>query len=125
MLQKLKVAASRPQRLAALAERCIAEKDHYPITPFIAAAEVLANVGDNVASVDESPVTMYHVRACLERNAIRRYFFMRSAILGWGLPAAVGVSPGLNRAPVVALLGDGSSITVHRDFGRRQNRNYR
>jgi len=35
---------------------------------------------------------------------------MRSAILGWGLPAAVGVSLGTNRSPVVALLGDGSAL---------------
>ncbi|WP_025424383.1 thiamine pyrophosphate-dependent enzyme [Sodalis praecaptivus] len=102
--------AARRERLAAMEERYLAEKDCTPITPFVAAGAVLAAVGANVAIVDESPATMYHVRAFLERNAIQRYFFMRSAILGWGLPAAVGVSLGRKRAPVVALLGDGSSL---------------
>ena len=35
---------------------------------------------------------------------------MRSAILGWGIPAAVGTSLGLDRQPVVALVGDGAAL---------------
>lgn len=36
--------------------------------------------------------------------------FMRSAILGWGMPAAVGVSLRLGREPVVSVLGDGAAM---------------
>jgi benzoylformate decarboxylase len=46
----------------------------------------------------------------MEKWPVRRYFLTGSAILGWGLPAAVGVSLGLAQSPVVALIGDGSSL---------------
>src|SRR5581483_574883 len=79
-------------------------------TPLIEAHEVLRGVGTRATIVDESPVTMEFVRDCLRVFPTRRYMFMRSAILGWGMPAAVGVSLGLDREPVVALVGDGSSL---------------
>ncbi|SFB04925.1 benzoylformate decarboxylase [Rhizobium sp. NFR07] len=103
-------ATARGFRLSNLEARFQNERWQTPITPFVAAGEALRALGDHVAVVDEAPATMHHVRAFLERASVRRYFFMRSAILGWGLPAAVGVSLGLDRAPVVALLGDGSAL---------------
>ncbi|WP_337268775.1 thiamine pyrophosphate-binding protein [Oryzifoliimicrobium ureilyticus] len=102
--------ASRRHRLEALVTRFDTEHFRRPITPFVATGEILNAIGKDAAVVDEAPATMYHVRAFLERASVRRYFFMRSAILGWGLPAAVGVSLGLDRSPVVALLGDGSAL---------------
>jgi benzoylformate decarboxylase len=102
--------ASRRARLRNLELSLSENMSRIPISPLAAAGEVLSAIGRDVAIVDEAPATMYHVRAFLERGEVRRYFFMRSAILGWGLPAAIGVSLGLNRAPVVALLGDGSSL---------------
>jgi benzoylformate decarboxylase len=101
---------SRNARLRDLELRLVENMSRVPISPLVAAGEVLSAVGHDVAVVDEAPATMYHVRAFLEREEVRRYFFMRSAILGWGLPAAIGASLGLNRAPVVAFLGDGSSL---------------
>jgi benzoylformate decarboxylase len=103
-------ATARGFRLRNLETRFQGERWQTPITPFVAAGEALRALGKDIAVVDEAPATMHHVRAFLERAAVRRYFFMRSAILGWGLPAAVGVSLGLDRAPVVALLGDGSAL---------------
>lgn len=81
-----------------------------PIPPFVAAAEVAASLSHNVIVVDEAPATMVHMRSFLERVSINRYFFMRSAILGWGLPAAVGVALASPSTPVVALIGDGSAL---------------
>lgn len=101
---------ARNSRLKSLEARLRDEIRRVPISPFVAAGEALRALGSDVAVVDEAPATMYHVRAFLERAAVRRYFFMRSAILGWGLPAAVGVSLGIERSPVVALLGDGSAL---------------
>ncbi len=60
--------------------------------------------------VDEAPATIPHVRACLDSHSARQYLFTRSAILGWVMPAAVGTSLGLDRSPVVCLVGDGSAM---------------
>jgi benzoylformate decarboxylase len=80
------------------------------ISPFAAAAEIMKAVGSHTPIVDESPATMRHIQSFLRSPSSRQYYFMRSAILGWGMPAAVGISLGLNREPVVALIGDGSAL---------------
>lgn len=97
-------------RLSALSQQLAQRKHQVPIAPFVAAGEVLAALSENVIVVDEAPATMMHVRAFLEQTPLRSYYFMRSAILGWGLPAAVGVALGSPGSPVVALLGDGSTL---------------
>jgi benzoylformate decarboxylase len=101
---------ARSQRLQQLDGRLRKERSQMPIPPLIAASEVLGALNRGVAIVDEAPATMYHVRTIMEKIAFRQYLFTRSAILGWGLPASVGVSLGLGRSPVVALLGDGSAL---------------
>jgi len=79
-------------------------------TPLTAAAEVVRAIGPHVAIIDEAPVTISYVRALLASPSSRQYFGPRTGILGWGMPAAVGVSLGLGREPVVSLVGDGSSL---------------
>jgi benzoylformate decarboxylase len=93
-----------------LQSRLRSERSQPAITPFLAASEVLRVIGSEVAIVDESPVTLEAVRQLIGTSSARQYFFMRSAILGWGMPAAVGVCLGRDRAPVVSLVGDGSSL---------------
>jgi len=100
----------RQARLASLAERFAEQHGSVPISPFVAAGAVLNALDEDVIVVDEAPATMLHVREFLQRASFRRYFFMRSAILGWGLPAAVGVALGSPGCPVVALVGDGSAL---------------
>jgi benzoylformate decarboxylase len=102
--------AQRKERLASLASRLEEQRRHLPIAPFVAAGAVLSSLGSDVIVVDEAPATMAHVREFLEQARFRKYYFMRSAILGWGLPAAVGVALGSPGSPVVALLGDGSAL---------------
>jgi benzoylformate decarboxylase len=101
--------ANRQLRLAALSERIEAEKTIVPTTPFFAASAVITALDDDVIVVDEAPATIAHARALLEKVQVKRYFFMRSAILGWGLSAAVGVALG-SKTRVVALIGDGSAL---------------
>jgi benzoylformate decarboxylase len=40
----------------------------------------------------------------------RQYFFNRGGGLGWGMPAGLGVSLALDRAPVLCVVGDGSAM---------------
>lgn len=95
---------------AKLNARAAAELDAPKTTPLTAAAQIVSAIGPDVAIVDEAAVTMFHVRSFLNSRSSRQYFFMRSAILGWGMPAAVGVSLGLGREPVVSLSGDGATL---------------
>jgi benzoylformate decarboxylase len=46
----------------------------------------------------------------LNSSSDRQYSFLRGGGLGWGMPAAVGCSLGLGRAPVVCLVGDGAAL---------------
>jgi benzoylformate decarboxylase len=50
------------------------------------------------------------MRGFLNSDWPRQYSFLRGGALGWGMPAAVGCSLGLGRAPVVCLVGDGAAL---------------
>jgi benzoylformate decarboxylase len=101
---------ARERRRDQVAARARAEFDAPVITPFVAAREVLRAIGPDIPIVDEAPATLHHVRTCLDSPSARQYLFTRSAILGWGMPAAVGTSLSLGRRPVVCLVGDGSAM---------------
>lgn len=101
---------NRAAARAAMHECAQAEFNAATTTPLVAAAEVMRAVGPNVTVVDEAAATFHHVRSFLRSASPRQYLFMRSAILGWGIPAAVGASLGLDRQPVVALVGDGAAL---------------
>jgi benzoylformate decarboxylase len=95
------------QRLAAHASR---EMDVVPVTPLVAAQEVVRAIGPYVAIVDEAIATSLHVRSFLNSSSPRQYSFLRGGALGWGMPAAVGCSLGLGREPTVSLVGDGAAL---------------
>jgi benzoylformate decarboxylase len=79
-------------------------------SPLVAAYETLRAIGGDIPIIDEAPATIIHVRDCLDSSSSRQYTFTRSGILGWAMPAAVGMSLGLGRRPVVCLVGDGSAM---------------
>ena len=105
-----KAATEQQARRAALQERAVAEAAAPVTTPFVAAAEVVRAIGPLVAIVDEAPATMISVRSLLQSSSPRQYSACRGGGLGWGMPAAVGWSLGLDRQPVVSLVGDGASM---------------
>jgi benzoylformate decarboxylase len=43
-------------------------------------------------------------------TAAKQYFHNRGGVLGWGMPAAVGVSLAHDQAPVLCVVGDGSAM---------------
>jgi len=84
---------------------------HAPvIAPLVAAHEVMKAIGPDIAIVDEAVATSEGVRAFLDSPSNHQYSFLRGGALGWGMPAAVGASLGLGRAPVVSLVGDGAAL---------------
>lgn len=102
--------ADREARRAALRDRARADFEAPVTTPFVAASEVVRAIGPQVAIIDEAPATMVSVRSLLASSSARQYSACRGGGLGWGMPAAVGWSIGLDRQPVVSLVGDGSAM---------------
>ena len=108
----LRASATRDHeaRCAMVAEHARAEHKALATTPLVAAREVIRAAGPDIAIVDEACATFGHVRSFLHSSSTRQYAFMRGAILGWGIPAAIGTCLGLDRQPVLALLGDGAAL---------------
>ncbi len=100
----------RAARRAAQRDRVRAEFDAAMTTPFVACNEVLRAIGPEVAIVDEAASLMPLTRSLLDSPSWRQYSACRGGGLGWGMPAAVGMSLGLDRNPVVCLVGDGAAM---------------
>lgn len=126
-LQPLLAEATVPQRAAraavlrqaaqqratarrALNDEADAALDAPAIPPLLAAREAVRAIGPDIAIVDEAIATSSPVRKFLDSDSPNQYSFLRGGGLGWGMPAAVGCSLGLGRAPVVCLVGDGAAL---------------
>src|SRR5215472_11880896 len=104
-------AAARRKRLAReLEQQAARQADLSPMSPLVAAHALLGAVPADALVVDEAPATMAHVRALHRAGKSGRYFCNRGAGLGWGMPAALGVSLGRGREPVLCIVGDGSAM---------------
>ena len=108
----LREAARREQhaRRARLAAAADAAFDAPVVTPLVAAREMARAVGSETAIIDEAVATSLDLRGFLDSNSTRQYSFSRGGALGWGMPAAVGFSLGIDRAPVVSIVGDGAAL---------------
>ena len=84
--------------------------DDVPMHPMAAAHALLRALPPDTAVVDEAITTGTYVRGFHQPSIGGRYYFCRGGGLGWGMPAALGVSLGLDRAPVLCVVGDGSAM---------------
>jgi benzoylformate decarboxylase len=105
-----RAAQDREARRAQLIATADSELAGPVITPLVAGREMARAIGPDIAIVDEAAATMGHLRAFLITSSSRQYFFSRGGALGWGMPAAVGFSLGINREPVVSIVGDGAAL---------------
>lgn len=80
------------------------------MAPLAAVHATLEGAPDDVALVDESITAALHTRGLFRSSRPGSYFSCRGGGLGWGMPAAVGVSLGRDRGPVLCLVGDGSAL---------------
>ncbi|HVW74285.1 MAG TPA: thiamine pyrophosphate-binding protein [Rhizomicrobium sp.] len=97
-------------RRRALEDRAKAQWNAPVITPLVAAHEAMRAIGPGTRIVDEAVATSEHLREFLNSPSPLQYSFTRGGALGWGMPAAVGASLGLGRAPVISLAGDGAAL---------------
>ncbi len=81
-----------------------------PMHPMAAAHALMRAIPDGTAVVDEAITTGVYVRGFHQAEQPGRYLFCRGGGLGWGMPAALGVSLGNDREPVVCVVGDGSAM---------------
>jgi benzoylformate decarboxylase len=78
--------------------------------PLPAVEALLAALPPETMIVDEGVTSDPYVRAFHRVRNPGRFLYSRGGGLGWGLPAALGVSLGRDREPVVAVVGDGSFL---------------
>jgi benzoylformate decarboxylase len=95
---------------AAYEAAALSRYDRVPMPPIVAAHALLRALPPESIVVDEGPATNTHVRAFHRVTRPDRYFFVRGGGLGWGMPAALGVSLGFGREPVLCIVGDGAAM---------------
>jgi benzoylformate decarboxylase len=95
---------------AAMASAIEGKRSVSPMPPIVAVAEVCGALDPETIVVDESITSTLGVRSSLRLNEPGSYFFTRGGGLGFGLPAAIGVKLARPDRPVVAIVGDGTTL---------------
>jgi benzoylformate decarboxylase len=109
--EAIEAAASRRQ--AAIDDLETAALSRYgssPMDPMAAAHALVRAMPPGSLVVDEAITTGVYVRGFHHQSVPGRYFFCPGGGLGWGMPAACGVSLGHDREPVLCVVGDGSAM---------------
>jgi benzoylformate decarboxylase len=78
--------------------------------PMAAAHALVRALPPDTFVVDEAITTGVYVRGFHHWAEPGRYFFCTGGGLGWGMPAACGVSLAHAGAPVLCVVGDGSAM---------------
>jgi benzoylformate decarboxylase len=107
------VAAAAERRASEIAELEATALDRYgptPAHPMAAAHALVRALPPGTAVVDEAITTGVYVRGFHHRAVEDGYYFCRGGGLGWGMPAACGVSLARDRSPVLCAVGDGSAM---------------
>lgn len=81
-----------------------------PMHPMAAAHALLRALPADSTVVDEAVTTGVYLRGFHHVDKPGRYFFCKGGGLGWGMPAACGVSLARGREPVLSVVGDGSAM---------------
>src|SRR5438445_715915 len=85
---------------AMVAVAALARYDSVPMHPMAAAHAVLRALPPDITVVDEAITTGSYVRGLHHNGESGSYFFCRGGGLGWGMPAALGVSLARDASPV-------------------------
>jgi benzoylformate decarboxylase len=101
---------SRTAEVASLEETALARYGAAPMDPMAAAHALVRAMPPDSLVVDEAITTGVYVRGFHHWTEPGRYFFCTGGGLGWGMPAACGVSLAHGRAPVLCVVGDGSAM---------------
>jgi benzoylformate decarboxylase len=97
-------------RQIALTEQADAAGVGPAIPPIVAVQQITRVLADGTLLVDEALCANSFTQPMHRSTAAKQYFHNRGGILGWGMPAAVGVSLAYDKAPVLCVVGDGSAM---------------
>jgi benzoylformate decarboxylase len=103
-------AAARTEAIASLEQTALDRYGPAPMDPMAASHALVRALPPETSVVDEAITTGVYVRGFHHWTEPGRYFFCTGGGLGWGMPAACGVSLGYDRAPVLCAVGDGSAM---------------
>ena len=103
-------ATRRRGEIDALEATAAARYGPSPMDPMAAAHALVRALPPDSLVVDEAITTGVYVRGFHHWTEPGRYFFCTGGGLGWGMPAACGVSLAHGRAPVLCVVGDGSAM---------------
>ena len=103
-------ARARRDEVAALEQTALDRYGAAPMDPMAAAHALVRAMPADSLVVDEAITTGVYVRGFHHWTEPGRYFFCTGGGLGWGMPAACGVSLAHQRAPVLCVVGDGSAM---------------
>lgn len=81
-----------------------------PMHPMAAAHALVRSLPADATVVDEAVTTGVYVRGFHHADKPGRYFFCKGGGLGWGMPAACGISLARGGEPVLCVVGDGSAM---------------
>ena len=101
---------ARNAEVEALEGTALARYGQAPMDPMAAAHALVRALPADSLVVDEAITTGVYVRGFHHWTEPGRYFFCTGGGLGWGMPAACGVSLGHGKAPVLCVVGDGSAM---------------
>lgn len=107
------VAEARTRRAAEigqLEDTALSRYGAAPMDPMAAAHALVRALPPDSLVVDEAITTGVYVRGFHHWDEPGRYFFCTGGGLGWGMPAACGVSLAHGGAPVLCVVGDGSAM---------------
>ena len=102
--------ATRHAAVQQLEDTALSRYDAAPMDPMAAAHALVRAMPTGSLIVDEAITTGVYVRGFHHEPVPGRYFFNRGGGLGWGMPAAVGVSLARGGEPVLCAVGDGSAM---------------
>lgn len=106
---RTEAASRRRAEIERLEETARSRYGPAPMHPMAAAHALVRAVPPGTPVVDEAITTGSYVRGFHHDDRPGAYHFCRGGGLGWGMPAAVGVSLG-RRSPVLCVVGDGSAL---------------
>jgi benzoylformate decarboxylase len=101
---------SKAARREAFRRRAEAARERVPIAPEVLTAELAKALPPNAIIADESITVRSALAAAIPRDRPGDYFGARGGGLGWGMPGPLGLKLAFPKRPVVAVVGDGSSM---------------
>lgn len=105
-----KVAAANKAEREKLAAEARRQAEKSPLQPLALLQAIGEALPKDAVVIEEALSSAGGIRQLIASDDPQSFYGLRGGGIGWGLPAAIGVKLALPHRPVVALVGDGSSM---------------